>query len=366
MASSFVGQGRAALERGARLFEGVGSVSASKPRRSEPAMQYRFTVSGQLHGMASALAERTLPGAGGNQPVAGARGPGEEYSDVNDIVELLVLAGRPIDEGAPLRERHRAESAKAAQLLGQFQADDVVTRASVQSHLPRHTVTVLRMGPVRASGAEAQERDSAFTARVEALARGGLSKSAARREADRAIAAERAAGAVVTDSPIELISETDIPFLRPHPAGQSDPQPMDDDGYLRTRMGMSLADSAAEVWSSARGYWRTAPDADYLVPSRYGWCPYVFKVEDWRELEGSNRIWASGGWLIDVERDKLVRLRESTGAQDQWLPGLEDDEERSPTPEDLRVARLLTRKLLTLGPRTPNPVLRLKRTPRKG
>jgi hypothetical protein len=92
-------------------------------------------------------------------------------------------------------------------------------------------------------------------------------------------------------------------------------------GYAREGLGMSLSMSAEDVWQRARGYWRIRPDADYILPTRLGFAPYLFKVANWRTAsdatnpsDKSARYWAQTGWLVDVENARLVSL---DGSPDQ-------------------------------------------------
>lgn len=94
---------------------------------------------------------------------------------------------------------------------------------------------------------------------------------------------------------------------------QVDGAGLDEDRQQRLRLGMSLADTYRQVWSSARGHWRVSPQTRYIVPSRFGYCPFVFRVAEggWRRdsFEGSHdRFMATEGYWIDVERERLIHL----------------------------------------------------------
>lgn len=84
-------------------------------------------------------------------------------------------------------------------------------------------------------------------------------------------------------------------------------------GYARAGLGMSLAMTAEEVWERSRGYWRIRPDADYILPTRLGYAPYLFKTADWRTASDSTnpsdrtaRYWAQNGWLVDLVTKRLI------------------------------------------------------------
>ena len=125
-----------------------------------------------------------------------------------------------------------------------------------------------------------------------------------------------------------------------------------EDRQQRLRLGMSLADTYRRVWSSARGHWRVSPQTRYIVPSRFGYCPFVFRVAEggWRRdsFEGSHdRFMATEGYWIDVERERLIHLG-APDPSDACLPTARVADE-VPTEEDLAVARTLTGRIIALG-----------------
>ncbi|MFT3662703.1 MAG: hypothetical protein QM809_15380 [Gordonia sp. (in: high G+C Gram-positive bacteria)] len=255
-----------------------------------------------------------------------AAGTGGADFDPSDLAEAQFIAGRVIRGDDPhlarhLREKELAQFVLNAVVNGTAWATDVL-----EENLPRAFVTALRMGPVTAS---CTELDTV---------------------ADRA-----------------LVDWDEIGRLTPVDHDAVGGVPVGADYYLRTRYGMSLADSAPEVWSSARGYWHMAMDTEYLVPTRFGYAPYVFKVDGWAtcpsEPGRSPRVWATGGSLIDVTSGKLRRMEETVGADAGWLPSVADDGPAASS-EDLDVARLITGRVIGLG-KGANPVKRLRSRTRR-
>lgn len=227
--------------------------------------------------------------------------------DVSELGELQFIAGRPALRG-PDASLLSIEQHRAAALLTAIADGEATAPGDLERQLPKSNVTALRMGPVRLVSAQ------------------------------------------------ELASkESELASL-----SLPSPHPPENDGYARTRIGMSFADGPAELWSSARGYWRMSPDTEYLVPTRFGYAPYVFKTEDW---SSDVPVWAQTGWLIDPRADRLVRLAEGD-AKSHWLPRLvPDDAPASPT--DLTVARLISGKVIGFGRRGPNPIIRLRSRTRR-
>ena len=119
-------------------------------------------------------------------------------------------------------------------------------------------------------------------------------------------------------------------------------------GYARNGLGMNLSTSAEELWGHSRGYWRVRPDADYILPTRLSYAPFLFKVANWRtESDATNpsdrtaRYWAQTGWLVDVQNERLVAL---DGSPDQ-----------AATTTDLELGNLLAERVIRypLGIRNP-------------
>lgn len=212
--------------------------------------------------------------------------------DPADVMELTLTAGLPT-EGRKIDD----EADFTSRLCRRFEADEALDMSPLSDKLAGHKVGLLRMGPV-----------------------------------------------VTEDAGRSIKPGTDDPSLE----GESQT------GYPRAWMGMSVSDSALEVWQASRGYWRLKKDLRYLVPTRFGYAPYVFKVEDWIRYN-STKFYASSGWLIypeagvrrqliePVDGEHLCRLGEPEAAEDA----------------DLTVGQMLGNQLLRLGPRGTNPVIRL-------
>lgn len=220
----------------------------------------------------------------------------EHGSDVADLVELSVTAtGRFGDDS-----RH-AESAAAARLLERFASDDTQSLDDIRGSLERGvTVGILRLGAPRGA---------------EIVYQGGVDEP---------------------DVPLK-----DLPIE--HLPG----------GYPRRSIGMMLTDSPAQVWSSARGYWRMNP-TEYLAPCRYGQIPHVFRVDEWDRTDTeAARAWARHGCWIDLDHGEEVHLREPRPGSHAHSLG-----RRTPATDlDLDVARTLTARPIRLGPRGTNPVI---------
>lgn len=124
-----------------------------------------------------------------------------------------------------------------------------------------------------------------------------------------------------------------------------DPEP---GGYPRSGLGMDLTSPAEELWEHSRGYWRVRPDADYILPTRHGYAPYLFKVAGWRTASNATnpsdrtaKYWAQSGWVVDSVNNRLISLDGGT--------------ERTPSPTDLALGELLAGQAIRypLGIRNP-------------
>lgn len=279
---------------------------ASKAAPESKAEQYRFSVSMRSYAEAQTLAE----------------GYGRAAFDVSEIAEAQFIAGRAIRLGDPHAERHLREKRLATSLLTSVAENTAWAVSDLESQLPQAFVTALRMGPVRVSSDE-------------------------------------------QPSPTESeLVDWDLIGVQFTPSGlaESGGAPVHPDGYVRTRIGMSLADSPEEVWASARGYWRMSPDTEYLAPTRFGYAPYVFKTNSWNSA--GSRIWATHGSLIDTTTGTSHAMLESAGAKARWLPSV-DPRGKPASQQDLAVARLITGRVIGLDRRGPNPVQRLRSRTRR-
>ena len=256
--------------------------------------------------------------------------------DAGDLQELLLLAHLADYEDCPEGDRVR-EMLMARHVLTELLSDAALDRKAVHDALPAgHTTLLMRMGPPIATSPDLLDEIPA-----------GVEKPTAYRWS-----AANWAGEFLTD---ESVVERDLApeILEPPKIG-----------YARTRQGISLVDGPDRVWSSARGYWTLQPGARYVVPSRYGWCPYVFRVDEdsWTPTQPDpgprGKYYAARGWLVDAEEERLIEM----GAEDPdngWLPTMTVSDE-PPTEDDMRIARLLSGRAIRLGPVTTNPVLRLR------
>lgn len=287
-----------------------------------------------------------------DQPAFDGDGPASlaHLFDVSDVLELLVRAKlsevRVVNTPA-----QAAEAQKANEILNRIIAGDYLTRAEVHEKLPSETVILFKMGPPRLWGYAVRQR---LPRRAEEAIPSSFHKDVTGPFTD---AKEAWLGANVIDA-------SNVEELRT----VVDDVPVDQDRYQRLRLGMSLSDNFDQVWSSARGHWRLSPEARYIVPSRYGWCPYVFRVAEggWRrdEFEGSNdRFMATRGYYIDYNHNRLIEL----GAPDPnnaWRPRWKISAE-PPTECDLEVAGAVADSVLALGSSQRNPVIRLRQRGRR-
>lgn len=265
--------------------------------------------------------------------------------DLGDIIDLILLGQLPDLEVAPLME-HQVEADLAKQVLRRISAGDYLTRQQVHDLLPRETVTLFRMGHPRLWAFAARQRlpQDAYRAIPESF-----HKDITGPYTD---AEEAWLGMYVADASRVGELETRIKG-----AG------LEEDRQQRLRLGMSLADTYRQVWSSARGHWRVSPSTTYIVPSRLGYCPYVFRVAEggWRCDSfdgGQDRYMATEGYWIDVERERLIHLG-APDPEDSWLPKVSVAAE-PPSEVDMQVARTLSGKLIALGAAQKNITIRLR------
>lgn len=287
-----------------------------------------------------------------DQPAFDGVGPSSlaHFFDVSDVLELLVRAKlrdlRVINTPAQAEEAETANS-----ILQRIVARDYLTRAEVHDKLPAETVILLKMGPTRLWGYAVRQR---LPRRAEEAIPSSFHHDVTGPFTD---AKEAWLGANVIDA-------SNVEELRTI----VDDVPVEEDRYQRLRLGMALSDSFDQVWSSARGHWRLSPATRYIIPSRYGWCPYVFRVAEggWRrdEFEGSNdRFMATRGYYIDYENKRLIELGEPD-PNNAWRPKYKVSKE-APTDRDMEVAEVLAGSLIALGPAQRNPVIRLRQRGRR-
>lgn len=270
--------------------------------------------------------------------------------DVTDLIELFITCQLG-DVELNQTPQQRVETDRARDILARISAGRTLTREDVHNDLPSETVVLFRMGPPRLWGYAVPQR---------------LPRNA-----------EQALPARVVDDPTGPWTSPQEAWLGWHIADASDVTdldtvvpgiPADDDRNQRLRLGMSLADGPDQVWSSARGHWSIKPETRYIVPSRYGWCPYVFRIPDggWRgdEFKGHrDRYMAERGYWIDVRNNRLVEMG-PPDPDNAWLPRMTVSDD-APTETDLQVAGLLTDRVLRLGAAGKNPVIRLRQRGRR-
>lgn len=265
--------------------------------------------------------------------------------DLGDIIDLLLLGQLPDLEVAPAMEQ-QVEADVARKLVRRISAGDYLTRQQVHDRLPRATVMLYRMGHPRLWAFAARQRLP--------------------RDAEKAI-------------PESFHRDVTGPYTTPEEAWlgmyvadatrlgelntQVDGAGLEEDRQQRLRLGMSLADTYRQVWSSARGHWRISPNTTYIVPSRLGYCPFVFRVAEggWRRDSfdgGQDRYMATEGYWIDAERERLIHLG-APDPNDSWLPTVSVAAE-PPSETDLHVARALSGKLIALGAAQKNITIRLR------
>ncbi|GAA1471774.1 hypothetical protein GCM10009604_07560 [Corynebacterium aurimucosum] len=265
--------------------------------------------------------------------------------DLGDIIDLLLLGQLPDLEVAPAMEQ-QVEADVARKLVRRISAGDYLTRQQVHDLLPRETVTLFRMGHPRLWAFAVRQR-------LPRNAEKAIPESFHRDITGPYTTPEEAwLGMYVADA--THLGELDA---RVEGAG------LDEDRQQRLRLGMSLADTYRQVWSSARGHWRVSPNTTYIVPSRLGYCPFVFRVAEggWRCDSfdgGQDRYMATEGYWIDAERERLIHLG-APDPNDSWLPTVSVAAE-PPSETDLQVARALSGKLIALGAAQKNITIRLR------
>ena len=265
--------------------------------------------------------------------------------DLGDIIDLLLLGQLPDLEVAPAMEQ-QVEADVARKLVRRISAGDYLTRQQVHDLLPRETVTLFRMGHPRLWAFAVRQR-------LPRNAEKAIPESFHRDITGPYTTPEEAwLGMYVADA--THLGELDA---RVEGAG------LDEDRQQRLRLGMSLADTYRQVWSSARGHWRVSPNTTYIVPSRLGYCPFVFRVAEggWRCDSfdgGQDRYMATEGYWIDVERERLIHLG-APDPNDSWLPTVSVAAE-PPSETDLQVAWALSGKLIALGAAQKNITIRLR------
>lgn len=265
--------------------------------------------------------------------------------DLGDIIDLLLLGQLPDLEVAPAMEQ-QVEADVARKLVRRISAGDYLTRQQVHDLLPRETVTLFRMGHPRLWAFAVRQR-------LPRNAEKAIPESFHRDITGPYTTPEEAwLGMYVADA--TRLGELNT---------QVDGAGLDEDRQQRLRLGMSLADTYRQVWSSARGHWRVSPNTTYIVPSRLGYCPFVFRVAEggWRCDSfdgGQDRYMATEGYWIDAERERLIHLG-APDPNDSWLPTVSVAAE-PPSETDLQVARALSGKLIALGAAQKNITIRLR------
>lgn len=326
------------------------------------------------------LLRRVATVADYDKPAVGARMKGVDLTDAidyTDLIELMLLSQLASYEEEPSEFRRR-EMHMARRVLADLFSERARSRHEVHDLLPStETVVLLRMGPVRPRGESAK----AFVP-TDDLARGLTGDAERERRNDVAWR--------MFDS--ERVDELDAGDG--YGEGFRDPNdPYDARPYPRVRIGMSLADGPEAVWSSARGYWRLKPDTRYVVPSRFGWCPYVFRIDEgeWLSVGADGaaerddaedtaashrakpeRYFARKAWLIDPDHARLVPIREieETPESERKSPYFPTINPEGPgtlpaSEEDMRVARAVAGRTIRLGASSTNSVLRLRQKGRR-
>ena len=306
----------------------------------------RLTLSSELvRAVAALLGYADLPAYEGESETS----TGDLF-DPADVIELMLrstlrtlkVVSRPEeDEDSRIAER----------LLKRITTGDYTTRARVHNALPPEKVALLKMGPARLWGYAVRQR---LPRDAERAVPSSMRKEVTGPHTDPQ---EAWLGMHVTDASALEQLRTVVSDV-----------PIDEDQHQRLRLGMSLTDRFDQVFSSARGHWSIGPDTRYLVPARYGWCPYVFKIPDggWRRdsfAGNSDRYIATEGYYIDIANNRLIELGKPD-PDNAWKPKLSVAPE-PPSERDIEVASILADSLIALGPSQRNPVIRLRQPGRK-
>lgn len=137
------------------------------------------------------------------------------------------------------------------------------------------------------------------------------------------------AGKTLAWTSVDLPRGTDVCIVRMGPIVPEEPDP--DDGYARDHRGAEITSTPQEAWNAGRGYWRLGqPGPRHLVITRLGKVLGVYRTDEWTP-HGQDRLWASRGWIIDVDKTRLVPVDEDSGRP----PRIND--------EDLLIGRYFTR-----------------------
>lgn len=270
--------------------------------------------------------------------------------ELTDLLELLLTIQLVEVELQPT-VTHQLEAERARKIVNHIVQGKTVSRKTIHDALPAETVVLFKMGPPHLWNYAARQRipHDAMQLVPKNLTPGLCGPYTTPEEAWL--------GWHITNAEDLQDLETQVADI-----------PYHEDRFQRLRLGMSLADGPDQVWSAARGHWSIKPETRYIAPSRYGWCPYVYRIADdaWRAdpFEGHRpRYMAEQGWWIDVEHERLVTM----GAPDPnnaWMPQMSVSDQE-PSAADLQVARALTGKVLQLGATGKNPVIRLRQRGRK-
>lgn len=275
----------------------------------------------------------------------GAPTPLPDMIDLSDITELMLIRQITQLELSPSTFQKK-EAEVAGNLLNRMLSNQYLTRSEIHGMLPPETVVAFKMGPRRLWGYAVRQR---LPQDAELSVPPSFHRDQTGPYTDPV---EAWLGWHVTD-PNDLSTLTAV----------VDDVPTDDNRYQRFRIGMSLADTFAESWSAFRGHWAVSADTRYVVPSRYGWCPYVFRIPEdgWRRDEfegGRDRLMAEYGYYIDVEHERLIEVGPPQ-ANDCWNPQLKVSSE-PPSERDMEVASAITGELVALGSVRKNTITRLR------
>lgn len=306
----------------------------------------RLTISPDLlREIATELGYADRPAFDGDSPAATTG-----YFDIADILELLARA--KLSEFRMVNSSAQTQEARIAnEVLKKIFSGNYMTRKEVHDKLPSETVVLFKMGPPRLWGYAVRQR---VPKRAAEVIPSSFHKDVTGPYTD---AEEAWLGANVVDaSNVEELTTI------------VDDVPVNEDRYQRLRLGMALSDSYDQVWSSARGHWRLSPETRYIIPARYGWCPYVFRVADdgWGRDEfdnGVDRYMATHGFYIDYANNRLIELGKPD-PDNAWRPHLQVSKQ-PPTERDLEIASTVANSVIALGAQQRNPVIRLRQRGRR-